>query len=203
MGKNRKAGFPRVRKIFALAAVLAGLSFVLYPFISYGQQAKIKDILITRDAQRVLVYAMLSDCFTREMEAAIRAGVPTMFTFLIDLYEGRPKWFDRKVTRVTINHTLKYDNVKNIFYVYMDDRQEAGFPDLKSAKRAMAELNGVPVIAVTSLQKGGAYYIRMKAKLDKVRLPLHMEYVFFFVSLWDFETDWVEKGLPVNYEEKS
>jgi hypothetical protein len=30
----------------------------------------------------------------------------------------------------------------------------------------------------------------IKAKLDKVRLPLYMEYVFFFVSLWDFETDW-------------
>lgn len=203
MGKNRKAGFLRAKEIFVLVALVAVLGFVLFPFSSYGQQAKIKDILITRDAERVLVYAMLSDCFTREMEAAIRAGVPTMFTFLIDLYEERPKWFDREIARVTINHTLKYDNVKNIFYVYADDRQQAGFPDLESAKRAMAELNGVPMIAVTSLHKGRAYYIRMKAKLDKVRLPLHMEYVFFFVSLWDFETDWVEKGLPVNYDEKS
>ena len=192
-----------MRTIFALVALIAGLSFVLYPFISYGQPAKLKDILITRDAQRVLVYAMLSDCFTREMEAAIRAGVPTMFTFLIDLYERRPKWFDRKVTRVTINHTLKYDNVKNIFYVNIDDHQEEAFPDLESAKRAMAELNGVPIIAVKSLDRNRVYYMRMKAKLDKVRLPLHMEYVFFFVSLWDFETDWVEKGLPVNHEEKS
>jgi hypothetical protein len=33
----------------------------------------------------------------------------------------------------------------------------------------------------------------IKAKLDKVRLPLGMEYVFFFVSLWDFETDWYKQ----------
>ena len=146
---------------------------------------------------------MVSDCFTREMEAAIRAGVPTMFTFLIDLYERRPNCFDRKVARVTVNHTLKYDNVKNIYYVYIDDRHLSGFPDLEEAKRAMAELNGISLSTLSSLKKGKPYYIRMKAKLDKVRLPLHMEYVFFFVSLWDFETDWFEKGLPLSYDEKS
>jgi len=26
--------------------------------------------------------------------------------------------------------------------------------------------------------------------MDKVRLPLRMEYVFLFVSYWDFETGW-------------
>jgi hypothetical protein len=30
----------------------------------------------------------------------------------------------------------------------------------------------------------------IKVKMDKVRLPLRMEYVFFFVSFWDFETAW-------------
>ena len=196
-------GFFKARKIFILLALIVCLCFLLLPYSSYGQQAKIKDILITRDAERVLVYAMVSDCFTREMEAAIRAGVPTMFTFLIDLYERRPNWFDRKVVRVTVNHTLKYDNVKNIYYVYTDDRHISGFPDLEAAKRAMAELNGISLSALSSLKKGSPYYIRIKAKLDKMRLPLHMEYVFFFVSLWDFETDWFEKGLPLSYDEKS
>jgi len=30
----------------------------------------------------------------------------------------------------------------------------------------------------------------MMAELDKIRLPLYLHYVFFFLSLWDFETDW-------------
>jgi hypothetical protein len=29
--------------------------------------------------------------------------------------------------------------------------------------------------------------------MDRFRLPLHMEYVFFFVSLWDFETPWLRE----------
>lgn len=28
------------------------------------------------------------------------------------------------------------------------------------------------------------------AELNKIRLPFHLHYVFFFLSLWDFETDW-------------
>jgi hypothetical protein len=40
------------------------------------------------------------------------------------------------------------------------------------------------------MQKEATYQIRMKAELSKVNLPLFFRYIFFFVSLWDFETDW-------------
>jgi hypothetical protein len=102
---------------------------------------------------------------------------------------------DRKVTRVTIKHTIKYDNVKKLFYVYFDgDKEPTSFQDFEGAKRVMADLNGIPVAQLKTLKRNESYYVRIKAKLDKVRLPLHMEYVFFFVSLWDFETDWYREG---------
>jgi hypothetical protein len=59
----------------------------------------------------------------------------------------------------------------------------------------MSELDGVVIASVEDLQKNNTYYIKIKAKLDAVRLPMHMEYVFFFVSLWDFETDWHKQKL--------
>jgi hypothetical protein len=78
--------------------------------------------------------------------------------------------------------------------VWLPKRQEPeGFQDLESAKRAITELNGVVVAPVMQLQRYTPTYIMIKAKLDKVRLPLGMEYVFFFVSLWDFETDWYKQ----------
>jgi hypothetical protein len=45
-------------------------------------------------------------------------------------------------------------------------------------------------LPLNKLERNRRYCVRVKARLDKVRLPLRMEYVFFFVSLWDFETDW-------------
>jgi len=28
------------------------------------------------------------------------------------------------------------------------------------------------------------------AELDKLELPLYLHYIFFFLYLWDFKTDW-------------
>jgi hypothetical protein len=156
-----------------------------------AENAGIHDILVTNNANHVLVYARVTNSFTKDIEAAILAGVPTTFTFLLDLFQERSGWLDRKLSRTTIRCTIKYDNIKKLFLVSTDGEKEASsFSDFESAKRAMADLNGVPVAQLKALKRNENYYVMIKAKLDKVRLPLHMEYVFFFVSLWDFETDW-------------
>jgi hypothetical protein len=129
------------------------------------------------------------------MDAAILAGIPTTFTFLLDLYQVRPRWLDNKLIRLTVRHTIKYDNVKKLFYVTSDgDKEPASYQDYESAKQAMADLNGVQVALLKALKRGEYYYVQIKAKLEKVRLPLQMEYIFFFVSLWDFETNWHQEG---------
>jgi len=165
----------------------------LFPgFLSCSHQekdAKITDFLVTSSAENVLVYARVTNCFTKDMESAILAGVPTTFTFLVDLYQKRTHWFDKRISPLVITHTIKYDSVKKTFDVSSSNGQEpAGFQDFGSAKRVVADLNGVVVASIKHLAKDKRYYVLVKAKMDKVRLPLHMEYLFF--SLWDFETNW-------------
>ena len=170
--------------------ILLGL-FLFAPLCSQAEEAKFADTLISNNAQHILVYTRVTDCFTPGMESAILAGVPTTFTFLFELYQERPYWWDRKIAHLTVQHTVKYDNVKKTFQVDSTNGKEAAaFPTLDTAKRAMAELNGVAVAPLYVMAKGESYYLQMKARLDKVRLPFSMEYLFFFVSLWDFETDW-------------
>lgn len=171
----------------------SGVIFFL-PISSAASEAKFTDLLITNNAGQLTIYARVINCFTPDTEAAILAGVPTTFTFLFDLYQERSYWWDKKVTRSVINHTIKYDNVKKNYLLTSTNRLETDtFPTLETAKRAMADLNGIVVYQVDALEKDKSYYVKMKAKLDKVRLPLHMEYLFFFVSLWDFETDWYQQ----------
>jgi hypothetical protein len=54
----------------------------------------------------------------------------------------------------------------------------------------MADIDNLKVVSLDSLEKGVQYQIKAKAKLDKLTLPFYLHYVFFFLSLWDFETDW-------------
>jgi hypothetical protein len=172
------------------------LYFLVFPSPLPAEKPGIRDLLVTNNASHILVYARVTNCFTKNIDAAILAGVPTTFTFLLDLFQERSGWLDKKLGRTTVRYTIKYDNVKKLFLVSADGEKEAtAFPDFESAKRAMADLNGVPVAQLKTLKKDEYYYVLIKAKLDKVRLPLHMEYIFFFVSLWDFETDWYRGGV--------
>jgi hypothetical protein len=156
-----------------------------------ARDAEIRDVLVTRQGDEITVYARVTNCFTKGMESAIMAGVPTTFTFLLELNRERNFWFDNKVVGAVIRQTIKYDSVKKLYFVSTANGKGAtAFQDLESAKRAMAEITGTLVIPRNTDKRQRPFYVMIKAKLDKVRLPLYMEYVFFFVSLWDFETDW-------------
>ncbi len=61
---------------------------------------------------------------------------------------------------------------------------------LKEARSLMTEVDNLKILPLDQLVKGDKYQLRIKAKLDKVTLPLSLHYVLFFVSFWDFETNW-------------
>jgi hypothetical protein len=161
------------------------------PLPAGAKNAAITNFIITNTQENVIIYCRVVNCFTQKMEDAILAGIPTTFTFYVELRRERDYWFDREISSVEIRHTIKYDTVKKIFYVARSNggKEPEQFTDFATAKRAMSDLNGVTVASMKELEKGRRYYVTVKVMLDRVRLPLHMEYVLFFVSLWDFETD--------------
>jgi hypothetical protein len=184
------------KTVFVLVIFLACYATLIFPLSSYSRDARITDILVTNNNRFVMVYAKVTNCFTKKMESAILAGVPTTFTFLLELYREQKTWFDEKTAEVIVKQTIKYDNVKKDFYVSSRGTENASvFQDFESAKKTMSELNGAVVASVKDLQKGESYYIKVKVKLDRVHLPMNMEYVLFFISLWDFETDWYRQKI--------
>lgn len=172
-----------------LAGVLL-MAFLICPqAASADDKPQMVDLLITGNTEKVLLYARLVNCFTPEMEKAIMAGVPAVFTIQMDVYQKRPFLWDSKILGKEIFRTIKYDNLKKTFSITTSgDEQQSVFPDYASAQKAMADLNGIPVTSLDLLSKGQEYYAQVSVKMDKVRLPFKMEYVLFFVSLWDFET---------------
>jgi hypothetical protein len=68
--------------------------------------------------------------------------------------------------------------------------------DFEKAKELMARVEDAEILPVSPLKPGASTQLRIKAELDSVKLPLHLEYLLFFVSLWDFETDWHIEPLP-------
>jgi len=157
-----------------------------------GAEATLSDIIVTNTREDLLVFFKIEGCFTREMDEAILNGIPTTFTIFVQLSRARLFWADESLSAREIEHSIKHDSLKNEFHVRRteDGGKTLVFKDFAAAKKAMAEVKGVKVAPLQRLVKGNKYQLRVKGELQKVRLPLNLHYVLFFLSLWDFETDW-------------
>ena len=158
----------------------------------WAEGARITDIVVTNSGEDLLVYFTVTDCFKEDMKKAIDNGVSTVFTFLVRLDEVRNFWWDKEIADLRISHEIKYDNLKNVYIVKLSsgDGKEVYVKEFDKARKMMSEVVGYRVTSLMNLQKGRRYQIGIMAELDKIRLPFYFHYVFFFLSLWDFETDW-------------
>lgn len=176
------------RKILALLFVI--LFFV--PNLAVAQEARLTDIIVTNTQDDLLVYLNVKGAFREKMKTAILSGVPTSFSFFVSLYRVRTLWFDEKITDIMVTNTVKYDNLKEEFTIKRSwensgPRVSRSFDE---AKKLITEIDGLKIVPLKQLEKDQRYQLRTKAELSKVTLPYYLHYVLFFVSLWDFETDW-------------
>lgn len=157
-----------------------------------AQDATLTNITVSNTRDDLLIYLNLEGAFREEMKKAILSGVPSTFSFLAKLNRTRNFWFDQAIADIEVTHTIIYDNIKKEFTVkrsWKEDNPEVT-KSFKEAKKWMTEINSLKIIPLNRLEKGEQYQLRVKAEVSKKTLPLYLHYILFFVSLWDFETDW-------------
>jgi hypothetical protein len=134
----------------------------------------------------------VKQAFTDKINQAVLNGVSTTFSFYITLYKTDDSWFDKKISNIEIKSTLKYNSLKKEFSILKPWKNEKPIvtQSFDEAKSLMTEIDNLKITALNQLVKGDKYQLRIKAKLDKVTLPLSLHTVLFFLSFWDFETNW-------------
>ncbi len=160
---------------------------------AFAQNARLADITITNTYDGLeLVYLNIKGTFTEKMRNAVLSGVPTTFMFFINIYEVRRFWPDKKIAETELTHTIKYHNLKKEFIVTRswENDKPVIVKSFGEARKLMCEIKHLQIVPPGSLEKGRRYQLRARAELSKVTLPLYLHYILFFVSLWDFETDW-------------
>jgi len=174
-----------------LAAILLFCFF--YPLMAFAEEtASIENIKLANTRDDLLTYFDVKQAFTEKINQAVLNGVSTTFSFYITLYKTDGSWFDKKISDIQIKSTLKYNSLKKEFSVLKPWKDEKAIvtQSFEEAKSLMTEIDNLKIIPLNQLVKGDKYQLRIKAKLDKVTLPLSLHTVFFFVSFWDFETNW-------------
>ena len=179
------------RLMLSAGAILMSLIFLIQ--IPYAaQDATLSNLIVTNTSNDLLVYLNVEGAFRDQTVNAIMSGVPASFSFFIKLYQKRSMWFDKAIADIEIANSIKYNNLKKEFVVERswENGRIRTAHSLQEAQKLMSDVDGLKIIHLDKLAKGRQYQVKAKAQLSKLTLPFYLHYVFFFVSLWDFETDW-------------
>jgi len=171
-------------------------SFLVLFFVfhnhAFSQEATLNNIIVTNTRDNLLLFMDVEGAFREKLEKAILSGVPTTFSFFVTLHRIRTFWLNEKIADISVAHTVKYNNLKKEFIVTRswEPGKSMVTQSFEEAQKLMSEIKSLHIISLNKLTKGSQYQIKSKAELSKLTLPLSLHYILFFVSLWDFETDW-------------
>ena len=183
--------------LMALLAKLKTLLFIFFIFLllhapASAEDARLTNITVSNTRDDLLLSLSVEGAFREEMKQAILSGVPATFSFFVSLNRVRNFWLDAEFSDIEVTHTIQYDNLKKEFTTSRswEGENTRVTKSFEEAQRLMSEINSLKIIPLNKLEKGEQYQLRVKAEFSKKTLPLYLHYVLFFVSLWDFETDW-------------
>ena len=181
-----KPSFIRLLLLCCLTLFLPGMTLA-----AAEQTPEIKDIIVTTSDTDLLLFATVKNGFTEEMLDGIKAGIPIVFTFHMELVKSNRHWLDTSLVQTTFTHTLTYDSDREEYAIALTgENNKVTTTSLEKAKQLMAELNGFKVISLDQLVPDAPYAIHFKVSLKKGTLPLGLGSLIPFSSFGDFETDW-------------
>ncbi len=175
-----------------MRTTLAGLIFLVTASVAMAQEARLKNITLSSTDEHMVVSMRVEGAFTPEMLASIQDGAQTEFTFLLRMYRDRRMWLDEKLAGINLTHSLMYDPDRKVYMIHRSWAQPPAVEtqSLEAAQALMSQIERYAILSLDQMQRGEGYELRAKVELSRVTLPYYLRYVFYFVSLWDFETEW-------------
>jgi len=115
---------------------------------------------------RLLVSFAVRDAFTPDVRDSIQSGLPTEFTYELEVRRAVPLWFDRTIADARMVVKVRYDNLMKRYQVTLtqDGRvEEVRITDDPAMVQAWAtEFRQLPFFSTSPLEANGEYYIRVR-----------------------------------------
>jgi hypothetical protein len=151
-------------------------------------EPRIENLVATAENRTVSVRFELAGAFRSEkIVQALQSGLPTSFTYVVEIFRDRPRWFDEGVDRSRIEVIATFNSVTREYLLnYRRDRKlvhSETFSDLASLERRMTSIDEPNLFAIGSRRP---YKLRVRVKADFERAFL------LYVVPWQISTRWRE-----------
>jgi len=186
--------FNKKRLIFTLV-----LFFSITASASYAhaeKDAEIANMLVSKSADTYFLSFSVRNAFSEEIDKIISSGIPVTFSFDIVIVKKRSFFFDKTVYQKELNHKLKYSSLTKTYFIKKPYISEDPYI-INSEERAKSEMSSITDLSFENFspEQDSEYEIRARARLQEITLPFYLHRIFFFLSAWDFKTDWHKLSL--------
>jgi transposase len=137
---------------------------------------------------KVTVHFALTGAFARpQLLEGLQSGVPTSFTYVIEIFRDRPNWFDEGIARSRIEVICTFNSVTREYLLnYRRDRRlvrSETFSDLAALQQRMTTIDEVSLFEIGDRRP---YKLKVRVKADLMR-----GWLLYFIP-WEISTRWRE-----------
>jgi hypothetical protein len=164
------------------------LSFLIYLLAASGfaDDPKIDSLVATAANGKVSARFTLLNAFDHpQIVQGLQSGVPTGFSYTVEIYRAHPNWFDEGIDRSRIDVIATYNSVTREYLMnYRRDRKlvrSETFSDLAALQKRMTTIEEPDLFEVGNRRP---YKLRLRAKADLMRGWL------LYVIPWNVSTRW-------------
>jgi hypothetical protein len=152
----------------------------------------IRDVVVTNSSSDLLLFLKMQEAFSPEIIDGVQNGMAATFNFEINLHLVREGWSDKEIYSGRLDHTMSYDPLKKEYSLHLSENGEEDIvtDSVDKAEMMMAELNGVKILPLGTLQPDRQYILKVRATLARKTLPFHIHYLIPFSNFWNVNTDW-------------
>jgi hypothetical protein len=162
------------------------LSLIVAGSVAAAPRPAVENLAATAAHGRVSVRFTLDGAFRNsEMVEALQSGLPTSFTYNIEIYRDRPRWFNEDVGRSRVEVICTFNSVTREYLLnYRRDRKlvrSETFTDLAALVRQMTTIDEPSLFDIGTHKP---YKLRVRVKADLMRGWL------MYVIPWEISTHW-------------
>lgn len=203
---NRLVTKPRAEVMglcwMVVALALAGGLILAFP--GYGAAASsLSPLTLLKQRDQLAVTTRLDGEFFSVVEEAITSGIPTTFSYEIEIWQRYRLWSDKTIASKAIERVVKFNSLTNEYQVVQRgdttswDKTSKNFEEVR---KWLMRIEAIPLIKLSGLDPAMTYYVRARATIKTEQSKSTLKYMLFFLPRSTTKTGW-EQSEPFSVKE--
>lgn len=172
-----------------LRAAQIVLLLTLIPSVAAAKkEPSIENLSALVEGDKVSVrFSLVNGLANGEMVEALEAGLPTSFTYVVEIFRDRPNWFDDGIARARIEVICTFNSVTREYLLnYRRDRKLVRSETFTDFATLITRMTNIEERDLFEIGKRQYFKLKVRVKADLMRGWL------LYVVPWEVSTRWRE-----------